>query len=151
METMSPSHCDLYFKGMIEVPACGPCGASDPCACTAPGLGCQNGGCAPHGGAVMATDGVMVAPGPGTPMPIEVHEGEVPAPAPPALPPQGAVPTPAAGPDPAASSIMRPRQSTAARPTNRTSPQNPSTPQLAAPNTTSTPGLIGPIGYDVQK
>ena len=46
MESVSPTHCDLYMKGYIEVPNCGPCGAG-----VGPiGPGCENGACAPIGG-----------------------------------------------------------------------------------------------------
>jgi hypothetical protein len=55
--------------------------------------------------------------------------------------------TSAQAPDPAAG-MSRPQWQTATNPGNR----NNSTPTLAPANrTTSTPGLIGPIGYDVQK
>jgi pilus assembly protein CpaC len=166
METMSPTHGQLYGKGFIEVPACGPCGASDPCICPAPGLGCQVGGqcgpagCAPYGPAAMATDGVpagampmygeaippaaeMVAPTPADPvMPTGPEFGPQFEP----VPPGGAAP-----PDPAAQQGQPPWQRTAALPNNRSIPHNPTIGPALPPRTTSTPGLIGPIGYDVAK
>jgi hypothetical protein len=174
METMSPSHCDLYCKGMIEVPACGPCGASDPCSCNAPGLGCNTGNCgttyggAPGGPVVMATD---AGSAPAMATPLELYgglgrEGEPepigPAPAPlpatpqPQLEPQleGADPQPsgAALPDPSASVGRAPWQRTAAAlPVFPRNHYNPAPAQPTATPATSTPGLIGPIGYDVEK
>jgi pilus assembly protein CpaC len=178
METMSPSNCELYWKGMIEVPACGPCGASDPCACTAPGLGCQAGQCgpycsgyngpyggAPYGSPAMATDGGMMPPG-AIPLPAEMPY--VPTPADSAIPVQPGpgvqevtplphVPPQAAPADPAAST-RQPQwqpavpQLAVSQPAMRHNPYVPTAePTLAPPQTTSTPGLIGPIGYDVQK
>ena len=56
-----------------------------------------------------------------------------------------------APPDPAASSRSRSWQRTAALPANRSiRTTRPSRPTASRP-ATSTPGLIGPIGYDVQK
>jgi pilus assembly protein CpaC len=178
METMSPSDCELYFKGHMEVPACGPCGASEPCACNAPGLACQQNGFGPCGGPgmgapAMATDAGGPMGGVPTPMhmqgqpmptPAQPYEGEVyegpveisnpavesqtmrPMPMHPSQSSQsGGVPNPAAG-------MPQPTWQTAsAAPINPPSRHHP-TPTLAPANrTTSTPGLIGPIGYDVQK
>jgi pilus assembly protein CpaC len=176
METMSPTNCELYFKGHIEVPACGPCGASQPNVCNAPGLGCQMNGFGPCGGpaygeSAMATDaggamGVVPTPMSGQPMPThaqpyegEVYQGPVEIPTPAAEPhamrqtpthqlqggaPRG-VPNPAAGmPQPGWQTVS----ATSSNPPGRHNP----TPNVATANrTTSTPGLIGPIGYDVQK
>jgi pilus assembly protein CpaC len=171
METMSPSNCELYWKGLIEVPACGPCGASDPCQCTAPGLRCENGACGPNGmapygagpmgPAAMATDGI---PSGAMPMyqtaPGALPETIEPSAADPMIPggPE-AVPAPQVGPmlpggetppDPAASRVTPQWQRTASVVTNRQIRSNPNGPRLGSA-TTSTPGLIGPIGYDVQK
>jgi pilus assembly protein CpaC len=173
METMSPSHCDLYCKGMIEVPACGPCGASDPCSCNAPGLGCQTGNCGPaYGGApggpvVMATDGgasAMAQPlelygglgREGDPEPIGPTPAPMPVtPQPQIEPQQGQVdpqPSGAALPDPSANIQRAPWQRTAAAlPVFPRNQYNPATAEPSATPATSTPGLIGPIGYDVQK
>lgn len=46
MESVSPSHCELYGKGYIEVPSCGPCGGmSGVCATDCGQGGCPTGGC----------------------------------------------------------------------------------------------------------
>ena len=185
METMSPSNGQLYWKGMIEVPACGPCGASDPCVCPAPGQACNilgGGNCgagggspymggAPMGPEAMATDsmqhgGMQVYGGPmGSPYggqtgaPVQMSP---PTPADPTLPAAPAGPTvgpqlepvfpgQSGPPDPAARRAPPPWQRTAALPAQRATRPNPSAaPTLIGPST-STPGLIGPIGYDVQK
>jgi pilus assembly protein CpaC len=161
METMSPAHCELYWRGMIEVPACGPCGASDPCTCNAPGLRCENcgqgsGGFAPAGGyppagygqggfapagygptgpAVMATDGMQMN---GGSMGVPVESG-MPTLADPAVPS-----------DPTTGPIMEPIVPGDANPPDPAARRTPPGWQRTA-NGTSTPGLIGPIGYDVQK
>ncbi len=170
METMSPSNCELYWRGQIEVPSCGPCGASQPCTCNAPGLRCENGGYGaggyapagyapggygpgsygpagygpggfapagygPTGPAVMATDGMRIH---GGAMGVSVESG-VPTLADPAIsndPTTGPIigpltPGDVSPPDPAARRTLPGWQRTASG--------------------TSTPGLIGPIGYDVQK
>jgi pilus assembly protein CpaC len=165
METMSPSDCDLYIKGHIEVPSCGPCGASDPCFCTAPGLACeQMNGFGPCGGPgygepVMATDGGQSSGLAPVQPQLELQQGPVEL-SPPALESIPAQPLPQDGassglgmhaPDPSAG-MHRPRWfSSAARPTNQLSRHNPNPVLAPANRTTSTPGLIGPIGYDVQK
>jgi len=188
METMSPNADQLYIKGQIEVPACGPCGASEPCVCNAPGLGCNNpNSCGPCGGyghagsaqplgpAVMATDEGMhgapmtIAPYggqgydmPAQPIPTPAESIAPPTPTPqpaaspaPATPPQpsaaSAAPKSVVLPDPAAQVPPAPWQRTAQAPTHPTSRYNPNSAPILAPPATSTPGLIGPIGYDVQK
>jgi pilus assembly protein CpaC len=167
METMSPSHCDLYCKGMIEVPACGPCGASDPCTCTAPGLRCEDGSCGPCGGAygvapngpaIMATDaGSMDVGGPelygglGSDAPMQA----MPEPAPTVTPTPENIPHPQPAaqplPDPAAQAPQPEYHRMAASPQGQHIRYNPPPVQPASAPATSTPGLIGPIGYDVQK
>jgi pilus assembly protein CpaC len=172
METMEPSTCDLYFKGKIEVPSCGPCGASQPCYCNAPGVACGVNGCGPcmnqgFGAPVMVTDGggqpIPTMPAPGTPPlaptePTAPREPQlVPAPASGAVPAQP-LPAPTqspafggAGSNPSAS-IPRPKWLTASSQSSNPSNRQNSTPALVPANRgTSTPGLIGPIGYDVQK
>jgi pilus assembly protein CpaC len=177
METMSPTNCELYFKGQIEVPACGPCGASEPCTCIPPGIPCQTNGFGPCGGpgygeAAMATDtggtmGASPVPMNAQPMPMpvgpyqgETYQGpaEVPAaspqtmrPRPPVLPHTQTAASPMRVPDPAAGTQQPQWQTAAARPINPNSPQNPTPLMPPANRMTSTPGLIGPIGYDVQK
>ncbi|HYO24005.1 MAG TPA: pilus assembly protein N-terminal domain-containing protein [Lacipirellulaceae bacterium] len=167
METMSPSRDELYWKGHIEVPACGPCGASQPCTCNAPGLGCSvgapcgAGGCnnpyVPGGAAAMATDGMPTTPTPmyGAPAGVAIP-AITPTPAEPTLPAEDfgpqmepVQPGGASPPDPAANMLPPQWQRTAsADRTMRTTA--PAGPMLGEP-ATSTPGLIGPIGYDVQK
>jgi pilus assembly protein CpaC len=134
METMSPTNCELYFQGKVEVPACGPCGASEPCRCNAPGMFCEQNGFGPCGGPgpgqpVMATDGG--------------HMQMTPSDGPQAYRPGSRMPDPAAG--------SRPQWQTAATPSSPYTRQNPNPALVPANRTTSTPGLIGPIGYDVQK
>jgi pilus assembly protein CpaC len=141
METMSPTNCELYFQGKIEVPACGPCGASEPCRCNAPGLECQQNGFGPCGGPgagepVMATDGGRMEMMPG---------GAHPTPIPQAGAPLKGMPDPSAG-------AGRPQwQAAAPTPSSLANRHNPTPALVPANRTTSTPGLIGPIGYDVQK
>ncbi|MBX3425458.1 MAG: pilus assembly protein N-terminal domain-containing protein [Pirellulales bacterium] len=138
METMSPSHSDLYCKAHLEVPSCGPCGA---------GGACQGGGCAPGsvggvqmpaGAAVMATDdGEIYSNGP-------IYS---PAPATRFVPAE-----PLTVPEPAdARGLEMPEPSAGVRPDNRNNPtvRSATTARLRRP--TATPGLIGPVGYDVQK
>ncbi len=159
METMSPTDCELYWRAQLEVPACGPCGASQPCTCNAPGIRCQDGNCgpgmgyngAPMGPAVMATDGMpagavpmiggeIIEPTPADPgMPVDESMG-------PLVEPDGAAP-----PDPAASQSLPQWQRTAAGSPNRSILHNRPNGSTGAAGATSTPGLIGPIGYDVQK
>jgi len=158
METMSPSNSELYCKGFIEVPACGPCGASEPCACHAPGLACQvHNGFGPCGGpgygepAAMATDAGVA------PMPARPLEGEMlqDASGPQIVPQSHARPLRQAprssGADPSAGA-PRPRwPTTSAGPQNPASRHNPIPIVTSGSRATSTPGLIGPLGYDVQK
>jgi len=164
METMSPSDCELYWKGMTEVPACGPCGASEPCVCNAPGLDCNMNGfgpCGGSGGPAMASDGMA---GPqrayrgetyqGAPYEGEVYQGPTQVvPGNRGMPAQPLQPELAPGtlPDPAARTQGPQWQTTPAAhyaPANR---RNPNQVRQASGRSTSTPGLIGPIGYDVQK
>lgn len=159
METMSPSRDQLYWKGRIEVPACGPCGASEPCGCNAPGMRCENGNCGPgYGGytggptgpAAMATDG-MPAYGPEQVMPM--NDG-VPTPADPGLPQggeMGPLMEPGVPADPAAGLPGPSWQRTASAPANRSILHNRPAGAIPPATATSTPGLIGPIGYDVEK
>ena len=58
LESVSPGHCQLYFNGQIEVPACGPCG---PLSQGSGGPGCSS--CErPNGVSVLATDGIVPYP-----------------------------------------------------------------------------------------
>lgn len=165
METMSPSSGELYCKGLMEVPACGPCGASDPCFCNAPGLECNMNGFGPCGGGgqAMVSDGRGVPSnqtyrgqyyqGPGPQYEGEVYQGPVHAAPSGGMPLQPLQPelAPATLPDPAAS-IQGPQFRAA--PAAHYSPANqrhPNQVRQTSARSTSTPGLIGPIGYDVQK
>lgn len=168
METMSPSRSELYCKGMIEVPACGPCGASDPCRCNAPGLDCNmngfgpGGGCAPGGHEAMATDGAMQMPMrsqayrgehyQGSPYEGEVYEGQ-PTPGVPWQPAQPLQPqlAPSRLADPAAQVAPPQWQGSQAAHVSPVNRQQQTQVRQASGRSTSTPGLIGPIGYDVQK
>ncbi len=180
METMSPSSGELYWKGLIEVPSCGPCGASEPCICPAPGQacnlvnggnGCGPAGCnnnaaggygangygannyqyAPTGAAVMATDGLP----PGA-APMNGDGMLTPTPADPTLPSEPALgpqlepimPGNVSPPDPAASLSAPQWQSASRAPLDNSVPHTPRS--IVAGPSTSTPGLIGPIGYDVE-
>jgi pilus assembly protein CpaC len=166
METMSPSNGQLYWKGHIEVPACGQCGAYQPCQCTAPGLRCENGqygpagagvpyGPTPTGPAAMATDSMPLYGGSGM-------EGgaPIPTPAEPVTPMmQQPLPGPQMGPvTPEGDVPPNPGANWAAPSWNRSAsaplPQTirpVSAVQQVSGRPTSTPGLIGSIGYDVQK
>ncbi|BBO32959.1 hypothetical protein PLANPX_2571 [Lacipirellula parvula] len=167
METMSPSGGELYCKGMLEVPACGPCGASDPCYCNAPGLDCNMNGFGPCGGSgggpAMASDGGGMAPNQvyrgqnyqnaGPQYEGEIYQGPIQAVPSGGMPIQPLQPelAPATLPDPAAS-IQGPQFRAA--PAAHYSPVNqrqPNQVRQTSARATSTPGLIGPIGYDVQK
>ena len=167
METMSPSNGELYCKGLIEVPACGPCGANDPCVCNAPGLDCNQNGFGPCGGSgggdpAMATDGSVSGSNrvyrgemyQGAPYEGEVYQGPAQA-----IPSRGGMPAqplqpelaPGTLPDPAAS-IQGPQwQTTPAAHYSPVNRRNQNQVRQTSGRSTSTPGLIGPIGYDVQK
>jgi pilus assembly protein CpaC len=168
METMGPTNCDLYFKGKIEVPSCGPCGASEPCFCNAPGQNCltpnncNRCGTQGFGAPVMATDNGAMAPGLPTPaetgpnlqnsFPPGIEPGSSIETLPAQPLPSPGEPSPAGvGPNPGAST-SEPRWMTTAGKPNNPYYRNKTTPALVPANRgTSTPGLIGPIGYDVQK
>lgn len=165
METVSPTNCQLYFGGHLEVPACGPC-APNGC-----GLNCANAYNNPQ--QCIATDGYGQPIGqqyvpteadyeygdqnydslsvpaetlqPSTPTESDVQ---------PTAPggdryPAGNLPT-----DPSAMQMRAPWMETDQSaysnlqiPQNR-QPQPESQPRQAS---TSTPGLMGPIGYDMEK
>ena len=164
MESVSPSNCQLYFGGHLEVPACGPCG---PNAC---GGDCGINGASyntPAGMPVITSDSTnsqIIEPETYnapveaiTPTQIpEVTEEVVPAQEAPIL--QKAIPnveapalSPQQLPDPNA---MRQQQSPWLRsqvPAQFSREQLPSgTVTRQATRPTSTPGLIGPLGYDVE-
>ncbi len=199
MESVSPSHCQLYFNGQLEVPSCGPCGPlgqGNGVGGNCGGSNCGRAGCSSceqnlRGGSVMATDAagpLEIAPMPMEP--VEAMDGQPQVPmednqSEPALPPAptSANDTPASGTSaamvpptpqtqvlpflPAANSnlpseppLKTKLESRANRPYYREKPTEPSNAirpyyQEAYRNlpqsTTHTPGLIGPIGYDVEK
>jgi pilus assembly protein CpaC len=192
MESVSPTNCQLYFGGHLEVPACGQCA---PNGCVTNCATAFNPIHQPGGGYAMSSDGMpSYGPTP-APVPVEVYEGgqevqganqpeygqpeysqpqysnpvydnvgegqpvEMPAPAqstlpqPPAppvqsLPPQGSNDS---GADPSAIKFPSPWQQS--KPVAEYNRQAPQTPNLNQPirSATSTPGLIGPIGYDMEK
>jgi len=181
METVSPNNCQLYFGGHLEVPACGPCapnGCVMNCATAynnpQPGGymvtsdGMQNYGPAPAPAPVEAygneyesqqyqgsqdyqpaysdvgTDQAVEVP----PLPMQSPTAQPPASS--ATPPQGQ-PVQETMPDPAAIKFPSPWQES--RPVAQYNRQAPQTPNLSEPlrSATSTPGLIGPIGYDMEK
>lgn len=153
MESMSPSHAELYCKGYVEVPSCGPCGVSGQCGSCGAGGACMQGDChssmpghaypmaggaysAPSGTPVMATDGgyeYSVSPD-GTMVMPQAAEGQ------PMLTPEPAPVEEITPLDPSAATSQYRYDQTATRPAPR---------RLRRP--TATPGLIGPVGYDVQK
>lgn len=170
METVTPSNCELYFGGHLEVPACGACA---PTGC---GQDCFNYYNNPQqGGACVATDGY---PTPaqqygGGPVDVELGNGyggdkydslSVPAeslqpsaPVEPALQPYApggnAAPANNLPEDTSAMQMSAPwLQARQPAYSNLQIPQyqqyqNANQPH---PATTSTPGLMGPIGYDME-
>jgi len=157
MESVSPSHLDLYCKGYIEVPACGPCGPGMGTGCNA----CANGACNVHGGAPMgmpatATDGpqLYTTPPDGSSYPVMPETAPLPAPS-----------SSGGGEqlyDPSASTATgSPHYYTAQLPMANQAQVRGINPayqhilsnqaQQPGQPATHTPGLIGPIGYDVQK
>lgn len=159
MESVSPTNCQLYWGGHLEVPACGPCGPNGCGDCGAGGYGGYQTG-VPAGsasGAAYISDGVptpmgvesvpmQMNPQPSFPSsgaePIEVPTPsiDVPQQTPPVNPQGG----PSLGPEP---------------PVEPTAGRYPSVYQARVPLSgatqpswqgTNTPGLMGPIGYDVE-
>ncbi len=140
MESVSPSNCQLYFGGHLEVPSCGPCGPDGNCGV---GDGCYS---APVGLPAYASDGES---GQVTESYGEPTEAETPSSLP-AVPRLETVPVPQELPD----------SSTMQQPELRLRNQMPSqfsrekipyrNAQRQTAGGTTTPGLIGPIGYDVE-
>ncbi len=175
MESISPSNCELYVGGHLEVPAPGPCGPGcAPCgSCGGPyqqmplneyalGMGAPQGAAA---GPVVVSDGMATPtelppqPAAGVGQPLEsVPQGAQPTTIEPGpLLPSGS-PIPHAVPmvDPAASGPSQLTVPVVARAPQGAAWQASSAAATGSPNkparrTTSTPGLIGPIGYDVEK
>ena len=177
METVSPSNCQLYWGGHLEVPSCGQCG---PNSCGGDGAGCQS--CA---GGSCATGAAYVSDGSFSPTPAAMQMGPVQVQPQPTYYNTGEepirVPTPSLELTPQISPTMQPGQpSLGPAPTNSGPSGEPtarsnSTPWSAQPahnplqtpysrdenavpataqrprTGTNTPGLMGPIGYDVEK
>ncbi|MCE9555966.1 MAG: pilus assembly protein N-terminal domain-containing protein [Planctomycetes bacterium] len=124
MNTASPRDCDLYWRGHIEVPSCGPCG-----------IGNGQGNCP--------------APGQRGPAPEEVGPGEQAKR--PVQPRQAALPgsvTPVPGMRGSYNTGTPPRQPTAQSQGQRGPAPQDGVRQQGVP--AAPPGLIGPFGYDVK-
>ncbi len=161
MESVSPTNRQLYFGGHLEVPANGPCGPAGGCNIHG-GISrdCCN---APAGLSVLASDG-----GPGqvvesysepievqTPTPIPAQQEQPAVEVPPVLQPAApSLETPAVPqtlkPDPNAMKQHVPRFRNQ-MPVQFSREKLPLRNAQRQTNTgTTTPGLIGPLGYDVQ-
>jgi len=192
MESVSPSNCQLYWGGNLEVPSCNQCG---PHGCGGADCGAANGSCQSNGsnygsnvGSAYISDGASAAainsgsmqyqqiplqpqqnyqpnymetqPGyqQAIPEPVQtpIPDTNLPPQTPPVIP-QG---EPQLGPEPSIEpTASGTRNPWSAQPSNVTTvknpysqgyPQAPATAQLRRPGT-NTPGLMGPIGYDVEK
>ena len=186
MESVSPTNCQLYWGGHLEVPACGQCG---PQSCVGAGVGCQtcNTGGINGGNAAYISDGVptpatmngVMQYGPNNlqPQPNYIDTGAEPIGTPhPNLELSPITPPGAPAGNTAPSGVLTPHpEPSAYRPTtpwshsqpplsqppldrpriplqtpfSRDNPQYPTTAQRPR-SETSTPGLMGPIGYDVE-
>lgn len=165
MESVSPTNCQLYFGGHLEVPSCGPCGPGcyDNC-----GNDCY-GGCnvaSSPSPSTMITDAVKSEPNrqlsnyPNTEVlkPVPAYEGLLQSGmAGVERSPRGSAyaaqpVTLGAQSGSGAGSIDQQSQLGYKTPEQR-SPENPQyrTSYQQSRSPTSTPGLIGPIGYDVEK
>lgn len=165
METVSPTNCQLYGGGHLEVPSCGPCAPAN--FCGKPGLcnqgGCNTGACGADGGSCYDSgnspaygsevyQGQPMTPQ-GAPLNSNSFQGEevAPMPAYEGLLKQDGGPTINSGAigDPAAKGpLYHPRYQMPAG-YSRQAQQFRPTYQQPRP-TTTTPGLIGPVGYDTQ-
>jgi pilus assembly protein CpaC len=129
MHSDVPNDCQLYWKGYVEVPSCGPCGP---------------GGCAPGGGG-----------GPGMYGPQGTTDGGMPG-SYENIPPGTMAPTPAQRGSGAPAMPRFNGTSTGAPPSNADTRYNPSSaPQQRSASSANrapgSPGIIGPVGYDVLK
>jgi pilus assembly protein CpaC len=181
METVSPNNCQLYFGGHLEVPACGPCAPNGCVMnCATAYNNPQPGGYAitsdvganyvPAPAAIEGQAVPMV--GPYTeqeeaseeylpaysdiPAPEEYQQQQPAAPlqSTPAAPPAQNSAPPAQGESTNDSSAIKfPSPWQQSKPVAEYNRQAPQTPTLTQPirSATSTPGLIGPIGYDMEK
>lgn len=180
METVSPSNCQLYWGGHLEVPSCGQCGPNGFDGCGV-GSGCQScGQDTSVGGAAYISDGVPMqsgvesipmnlSPQPNyynaTPESIQTPTPnlEVPQQTPPVTPQGGPSLGPEIPAEPTAGGAMpsplgyprtvpwspQQQQTPIANPYSGDSYRVPITAQRPRGGT-STPGLMGPIGYDVE-
>lgn len=182
MESVSPTNCQLYFGGHLEVPSCGQCA---PNGCVTNCANAYNPIHQPGGGYAMSSDAMPgYVPSPAQ-APVEVYEGgqetqggyepaysnpaydnvgegqevEVPLPVqstlpqPPAPPVQSLPPQSNVEQESDSSAIRFPSPWQQSKPVAEYNRQAPQTPNLTQPirSATSTPGLIGPIGYDMEK
>jgi pilus assembly protein CpaC len=162
MSSRNPTDCELYWKGHIEVPSCGPCAAGD---CLWGGEG--------HGGGPAGGPGAEMVPPPqfGAPQPGAAPVGPPPGASPvgpatpsgpvvpkPPQPSTGTVPPKTSWTPPQAPSNSGTPASDSALPVmygqlvpyNRSRPQEQPTVR-PAPSPSAEPNLIGPVGYDVPK
>ncbi len=142
MESVSPSNCQLYFGGHLEVPASGPCG---PGGCGGPS--CYDGAAAGCSSCNLASSGAAYASD-AAPAPMILSEVSQEQPIQMQTQPQpnyletGVLATPTM----TLPTMTLPRTPEVAR---RNPVVEPSAPQRRIG--TSTPGLMGPIGYDIEK
>lgn len=156
METVSPTNRQLYFGGHLEVPSCGICAPGcGPGNCGSEAGGCQNGSCntsmdnttvisdgsypssngVPYGGSMQSDSVPPTIADPQEQVPLS--EPELPG-----VTPSDSLPDPSAGSSPWLRNQM-PAQYSRENPAYKNLTQRPV-------NTTTTPGLIGPLGYDTE-
>jgi pilus assembly protein CpaC len=129
----SPSDCDLYWKGHVEVPSCGPCSAGD---CLWGGEGSNH----------------MMGPGPETiPTPAPGANGAKPGESGPANGTSSSSP-PRTSARTSSSNLAYPSSVAAGSPSqySRPRPQDPRS-TASASKQPAEPSLIGPVGYDAAK
>ncbi len=164
METVSPTNRQLYFGAHLEVPtkgSCGPGGCTGQCGSNGASCGFAGGGTVIVGDTYQPNGGDVYQPNVGesygTPIQSEtvtpaVETPEAPAPVLQLGVPGTNNPAPVGGalPDPSAKLPSPWLRNQAPAPLNRAnSPFRSARQQLTG--STTTPGLIGPIGYDVEK
>jgi pilus assembly protein CpaC len=130
MSSRSPDDCELYWKGHIEVPSCGPCAAGD----------CLWGG--EGGGQMRMGPEAVPAPGPANgskPVPAASSDGK------------SGSNAPQSSARPGSSNLAYPSSMApgSAGPYNRPNAQNPRA--AAAARQPAEPSLIGPVGYETVK
>lgn len=122
MNTASPRDCDLYWRGHIEVPSCGPCGIG-------------NGGCQPQGGP-RGPAPEEVGPGDQAKRPANARQAALPATVAPVEGMRGTYTTQGTTP-------RQPQSQGSRGPAPQDGVRSSDVPA-------SPPGLIGPFGYDVK-